>query len=185
MAKRIANHKTVTLTAFADTTNITDSTYPFALQGIASQRTAVSEVYIGGQHASSALALMMLGRDSQVGSGALTKDGNLTDEGLDADITALVSGSVPTVFNKAATNKPQRDTAKNLLNLSLNAFGGIVRWVAYPGEEIYISGATASKGEVSLSAFTGSTASTVIGAHMVFETVSWLIVSFLAFSQLV
>jgi len=171
MAKRIANHKTVTLTATADTTNLVDSSYPFALQGIASQRTAIEEIYMGGQTGASSIQIMVLGRDSQVGSGSLTKDGALTDEGMDADITALVSGSVPTVFNKAATNKPQRDTAKALMNLSFNAFGGVVRWVAAPDEKVYISGATASKGEVSLSAYTGSTASGVIGAHMVFETV--------------
>ena len=171
MAKRIGDHKTVTLTATADTTNLADSTYPFALQGIANQRTLIQEVYIGGQHSSSAIAIMLLGRDSQVASGSLTKDANLTDTGLDANTTALVSGSVPTLFNKAATNKPQRDTAACLLNLSLNAFGGIVRWVAAPGEEVGMFGASASNGEVSLSAFTGSTASTVIGAHMVWETV--------------
>jgi hypothetical protein len=55
-----------------------------------------------------------------------------------------------------------------LLNLSFNAFGGIVRWVAAPGEEISTVGNTQPLGEVSLSAFTGGTAG-LMGAHVVYE----------------
>jgi len=56
-----------------------------------------------------------------------------------------------------------------LLNLSFNAFGGIVRWVAAPEEVIDIVGNTASLGEVSLSAFTGGTTG-LLGAHMIYES---------------
>jgi hypothetical protein len=43
MAVYYASHKTITPTATADTTNLVDSTYPFALQGASStQRTKVS-----------------------------------------------------------------------------------------------------------------------------------------------
>lgn len=170
MAKRSAAHKGVTLTVTADTANLVDSTYPFALQGgSTTQKTAIIEVYIGGQTGSSSIQIMCLARDSQVATGSLTKDTALNDSALDVATAALAAAA--SVFNKAATNKPQRDTALTLLNLSFNAFGGIVRWVAAPGEEIYQYGSTAvSSGETSLSAYTGSTASGVIGAHMIFET---------------
>ena len=46
--------------------------------------------------------------------------------------------------------------------------GGIVRWVAAPGEEPSTIGNTASLGEVSLSAFTGGTAG-LTGAHIIYE----------------
>lgn len=168
MAKRIASHKTITPTATADTTNLVDSTYPFAiLGGTATQRNVISEVQIGGQAGASSPTIMVLARDSQVATGSLTKDTSLNDTAMDGSTAALAAP--PTIFNKAATNKPQRDVAASLLNLSLNAFGGIVRWVAYPGEEIVMIGASASVGETSLSAFTGGTAG-LLGAHMVFES---------------
>lgn len=169
MAKRSASHKTITPTATADATNLVDSTYPFALQGGSStQRTNISEIYLGGQAGASTPTIMGLGRSSQIATGSLTKDTNLLDQALDPATAALAAP--PTVFNLAATNKPQRSTSLGgLLNLSFNAFGGIVRWVAYPGEEISIVGNTASLGEVTLSAFTGGTPG-LLGAHMVFES---------------
>lgn len=168
MAKRSISHKTITPTATADTVDLVDSTYPFALQGGgATQRTNILEVYLGGQAGASSPTFMVLARDSQVATGALTADTTLNDAALDAH-TAALSAAVK-AFNKAATLKPRRDTAAMLLNLSFNAFGGIVRWVAAPGEEISMYGNAASIGETSLSAFTGGTAG-LLGAHMIYET---------------
>ena len=169
MAKRIANNVTMTPTATADATNLVDSQYPMAiLGGAAGQITNIIEVYLGGQAGASTPTFILLSRDSQFATGSLTKDATLSDAAMIQSTTALAS--VPTVFSKAATNKPQRDAAQHLLNLSFNAFGGIVRWVAAPGEEISIVGnATASASEASLSAFTGGTAG-LMGSHMVFET---------------
>jgi hypothetical protein len=169
MAKRIASNINTTLTATADTTNLVDSTYPIAIQGTqTTQQIVLYEVYMGGQSTSSAPTYTLLSFDSQIATGSLTKDATLNDTLLNGGGTALVSGSVPTVFNKAATNKPQRDVAKHLMPLSFNAFGGVVRWLAAPGEEITMVGVTASYGEVSLSAFTGGAG--IISSHIVFET---------------
>lgn len=169
MAKRSVSHKTITPTATADTTNLVDSTYPFALQGASgTQRTNVIELYMGGQAGASSPTFMVLGRDSQIATGSLTSDTNLLDQALDG-ATAALAAPVAT-FNKAATNKPQRSASLGgLLNLSFNAFGGIVRWVAAPGEEISMVGNTASLGELSLSAFTGGTAG-LLGGHAIYET---------------
>lgn len=168
MAKRSASHKSITPTATADATNLVDSTYPLALQGGSStQRNNIHELFLGGQATSSAPTLMVLGRDSQVATGSLTSDTNLLDAALDAATAALAAP--PTVFNKAATNKPQRSTTLGgLLMLSFNAYGGVVRWLAAPGEEISIVGQAASLGEVSLSAFTGGTPG-ALAAHMIYE----------------
>lgn len=169
MAKFSASHKTITPTATADTTNLVDSTYPFALQGASStQRTKVYELYLGGQAGASSPTIMVFGRDSQIATGSLTLDTNLMAAALDPATAALAAPVV--AFNKAATNKPQRSsTLGGLLNLSFNAFGGIVRWVAAPDEEISMIGNTASFGELSLSAFTGGTAG-LLGAHVIYET---------------
>jgi hypothetical protein len=169
MAKRSCSHKTLTPTATADTTNLVDSTYPFAIQGGSStQRTNIIELYLGGQAGASSPTFMVLGRSSQIATGSLTSDTNLLDAPIDAVTAALAAPAV--VFNKAATNKPQRSsTLGGLLSLSFNAFGGIVRWVAAPGCEISMVGNTASLGELTFSAFTGGTAG-LLTAHMIYET---------------
>jgi hypothetical protein len=62
-------------------------------------------------------------------------------------------------------------TTLGLLNLSFNAFGGIVRWAA-PDEHgvLRMLGNTASLGELSLSAYTGGTPG-LMGAHIIYEPI--------------
>jgi|SRR5579872_1575825 len=168
MAKRIVSVTTQTPTATADTTNLVDATYPFLLQGGSStQRTNILEIYLGGQAGSSSPTFMILSRDSTVATGTNSNGTGQTDAALDGATAAL--GAPALTGNSNATTKPQRSSSLHLLNLSFNAFGGIVRWVAAPGEEISVIGNTASLGEVSLSAFTGGTPG-ALGAHMIYET---------------
>lgn len=168
MAKRIVAVTTLTPTATADTTNLVDATYPFLFQGgSGTQRTNILEVYEGGQAGASAPTLMLLSRDSTVATGTNTNGTGQTDASLDAATAALAAPVV--TGNSNATTKPQRSSTLHLLNLSFNAFGGIVRWVAAPGEEISIVGNTASLGEISFSAFTGGTPG-LIGTHAIYET---------------
>lgn len=168
MAKFTVAHKTLTPTATANATNLVDSTYPFAiLGGSSTQRINILEVLVTGQAGSSTPTFMVFGRDSQVATGALTSDATLTAAANDPASAALAAP--PSVFNLAATNKPQRSASLGtLLNLSINAYGGLVRWVPPPGNEIVLLGNTASFGQLSLSAFTGGTPG-LIGAHMVYE----------------
>jgi hypothetical protein len=143
----------------------------FLLQGgvvaaanVPGQRLAISELYLGGEAAStSSPSIMVLARDSTVG--ATVTAGTCRNAALDASSTA--PGTVP-VFGHIATTKPQRSATLHLLHLSFNAYGGIVRWVARPGEEIIVQGGTASLGEVSLSAFTGGTTGQM-SSHCIYE----------------
>lgn len=165
MAKRIVSVTTITPTATADTTNLVDATYPFLLQGgTTTQRANIYEIYLGGQAGSSTPTFMILSRDTTI---AVTNSNGTgqTDAPLDASTAALAA---PALVGNTNTTKPQRSATAHLLNLSFNAFGGIVRWVAAPGEEISVIGNTQPLGEVSLSAFTGGTAG-AMGAHMIYE----------------
>ena len=167
MAKRSLSVNTLTPTVFADTTNMTDSTYFGVVQGgSATQRNVISEVMLTGQAAASAPMIILLARDSQVGTGANTYTAGTMDAALDPATAALAAP--PLTGDKWATNKPQRSSSLHLLNLSFNAFGGIVRWLAAPGEEIGVIGNTASLGEVSLSCFTGGTPG-LMGSHLIYE----------------
>jgi hypothetical protein len=165
MAKRALGLTTFTPTATADTTNLVDATYFGIIQGGSStQRINILEVFMGGQAGSSTPTFMLLSRDSTVAATVSLGTGQ-TDAALDAATAALAAA--PVVGN-TATTKPQRSSTLHLLNLSFNAFGGIVRWVAAPGEEICTVGNTASLGEVSLSAFTGGTPG-LMGGHVIYE----------------
>lgn len=164
MAKRSAVVNTVTLTGYADAASIADNTYCAAfVGGSATQRTNFLEVYVGGQSSSSAVSIMILGRDSTAAATAGAGTG-YSDSPLDASTAALAA---PMLSQNAWTTKPQRGST-HLLNLTFNAFGGIVRWVAAPGEEISQITATQPLGCTDLSAFTGSPG--IVGAHVIYET---------------
>lgn len=165
MAKWSFKVSTFTPVAVADTTNFTDAGYMGLQGGSSTQRVDVSEVYMGGQATSSAPCLMLVSRDSTVG-GTLTalSTGN-SAAALDPATAALAA---PVAAFVASTTKPQRSATLGLLNLSFNAFGGIVRWVAPPGGELKMLGNTASLGEISLSHYTGGTPG-LMGAHIIYE----------------
>lgn len=162
MARYSLSFEGVTLTAVADTANFTDSTYPFFLQGgNSTMRLNVSEVYVGGESAASAITKLKLARDSTVAATGISGGRNANLDG---------AGTAPgtlAVFGNVSTTKPQRSSTLHLLALSFNAFGGVIRWVARQGEEISTVGNTASLGEASLSAFTAGTG--IVSGHCIYE----------------
>lgn len=155
----------VTPTATADTTNLANTTYLGILQGgNATMRLNLAEIYMGGEAAAaSSPSLMVLARDSTVGATVVA--GSTRSALLDASGTAPATTAVS---GNSATTLPQRSATLHLLHLSFNAYGGIVRWVARPGEEPSVVGNTASLGEVSLSAFTGGTTG-AMSSHILYE----------------
>jgi hypothetical protein len=164
MAKRIVSITTCTLTAVADATNMADTTYPFIVQGgSTTQRIDILEIYLGGQSTSSALTEMLWSRDSTVAVTNSYGAGQM-DAAMDASTAALAA---PPLTGNTNTTKPQRSATLHLMNLSFNAFGGVVRWVAAPGEQPNVLGNTASLGESSLSLFTGGAG--VVGSHLIYE----------------
>lgn len=165
MAKFSYSFTTFTPTATADAaTVLANGTYMAVQGGNATQRLTFLEVYLGGQAGASSPTFMLLSRDSTVGV-TLSSTSGAMQAAMDGTHSVL---SVVPIGYTIATTPPQRSTTLHLLNLSYNAFGGIVRWVAAPGEEPSTIGNTASLGELSLSAFTGGTAG-LTGAHIIYE----------------
>lgn len=149
--------------AVADTTNMTDGGHQTIQGGSSTQRGETREVYIGGQAGASSPTFFVFGRNSTVGA-------TLTALRLAAIDPSATTASLPTNYG-ASTTKPQRSaTLGMLLTLSMNAFGGVVRWVNGPDELISYLGNTASLGELSLNAFTGGTPG-LVGTHIVIEVV--------------
>src|SRR5207253_235744 len=156
-----------TPTATADTTALATNTYAALGGGTSTQRLECIEFYIAGVAGASSPTFLMFARDSTVGTSVTALAAPAFQGPLDAVGQALVA--TPSSFVSAG-GPPQRSAVTTLarLNLALNAFGGIVRWVAAPGEEFSIVGNTASLGEASLSAFTGGTVG-LINHHIIYE----------------
>jgi len=163
MARWGAAIPTWTPVAVADTVAMTDGGHHTIQGGSTTQRAELREAYLGGQAGASSPTIMVLGRTSTVGA-------TLTASRLAAlDPSTAPLGAPPTSY-AASTTKPQRSaTLGMLLNLSFNAFGGIVRWYMGPDEIISLLGNAASLGELSLNAFTGGTPG-LLGSNLVLET---------------
>lgn len=163
MAKRSFANWSWTPTAVANAASQTANGACFLQGAGATQRFLISELYMGGLAAASTPSQMMLARDSTVAATAIALGTNGSDAPLDIQST---SAAQTTGFT--ATTMPQRSATLQLLNLGFNAFGGLVRWVAYPTEEISVYGLSANIGEVSLSANTGGTPGLMM-SHVIYE----------------
>lgn len=151
--------------AIADATNMTDNKH-LNIQTIANNYVRIIEVYEGGEATSSNANVMRLGRCSTLGA-TLSFTAN---KGFGPVVMNVLT--VATVSHKAydtSTTKSQMSaTAGHLLDLSFNAFGGIVRWVAAPEEEIWLFGTATTNSEAALAGFTG-TATGIMSAHIIAE----------------
>lgn len=161
MAKWSGSQSNFTPVAVADATNFTSAGFLALQGGSTTQRVNVLEVYMGGLASASAPAQMCVARDSTIG---LTLSGGF-NAALDPSTAALAA---PVVAYSTASTKPQRSATLQLLQLGFNAFGGVVRWLAAPGEEIGMLGNTASLGELSLSHLATGTPG-LMSAHFIFE----------------
>lgn len=169
MARRSINNPTFTPTATADGSSLPASSFAFYLQGgSTTQQIKVHEISLLGQApSSSSPSIMLLARDSQVAASSTTfTSAGCTDAALDPATAALAA---PPVSGNSSGTAAQRSSTLKMLNLSLNAFGGINFWRANKWDECpTILGNTASFGEMSLSAYTGGTTG-LMGAHLIYE----------------
>lgn len=166
MTLRVTSVTSLTPTATANATDLVDATYPFLLQGATStQKNFIHEVMFTGLAAASAPTIMVLGLDSVV---AVTNSLGATQDdcALDSSVAVLAA---PALVGNTNTTKPRRGAGLHLMNLSFNAFGGSIRYVAAPRMSPAIYGNSPNNGEISVSAFTGGTPG-LMGAHMIYET---------------
>lgn len=164
MARWIAVRTNWTPVAVADTTNMTAAGFMALKGGSATQRINILEVYQAGLASASAPAQMQLAYDSTVFSGATSNAVKQTP--LDPASAALAAP--PLTQDVGSTTLPQRSSTLYLMPLAFNAFGGIVRWVAAPGEEVGVLGNAASVGEISLSHLSTGTPG-LMSSHFIFE----------------
>jgi hypothetical protein len=165
MARYSAAWSQITAAAVNDTVAFTAGQLPgFLRSGAATQQLKINEVYIGGLEASASNATeMILARTSTISVGALSVGTNAL-----LDFNATAPGTTASFGSTAATTFGQRSSTLYLLNLALNAYGGIARWQARVGEEISCYGNTATGGEVCLSSKLGTGKTS---GHILYEVV--------------
>ena len=145
MAKHSFQVPSYSPTATSDGTQYTVLTF----QGIeavnATAYAEVLEVYVGGQATASAVNLMVFARN---GTTVTNASPLLYTTGVDGYLRSYGQGSNTVTTYVAAGTPPNRTTAvtQARLALTMNAFGGIVRWVAAPGEEWGILGNATANG---------------------------------------
>lgn len=185
MSLRTFAATTLTLNGVGDTSNFTANQY-LALQGktagstTAGARWRVEEIYLGGQSSASTVANPVLARDSTVGATLTALAAPFTDLPFDPMIQQTITNTVQSFTT--ATTQPQRSAQGYLLVLSLNTFGGVVRWVTSPNEGgiwgfgtaafTYSAGGVGTgAGEMSLSMKNdaGIAATAVMGGHIIYE----------------
>ena len=136
--------------------SLANSSYQ-ALAAAAASTDRVVEVFIGGEATSSTVNRMALRRCS-----AQT---NTPTNVVPAALNPLSQASAAQ-GHVLATTGPTIASTGHLLNLAMNAFGGIIRWVAAPGEEIWITTATQPNSTVVLDSISGIG---TVSSHIVFE----------------
>lgn len=168
MAKRaFAANNWTTGTGTADNAQVTTSQYQ-SLAVAASQLAQVQEIYIGGTATASAVQNMQFRRTGTAGTGGASALASPNSDGPLNTFAAAIT-TAPTAAVAYVTNQPipSNTTTFARLNLAMNSFGGIVRWVAAPGEEWWLIGAGANQ-DTTLSNNTGSGSSTV-SSHIIYE----------------
>ena len=130
----------------------------------------IGKVLLEGQASSSAVTATCLARSSTL---AITPTAlALPNSDGPANIAATALSNAPVPFVAAAT-APNRSPAVGIprLNLTFNAFGGIIQWQTNPGSEeewVAVGNATTSNSETVLSSANVGAAG-LIGANIFYE----------------
>jgi hypothetical protein len=167
MAKRIFQNINFTPTATADSVALANATYMAIKGGSGTQLINCLEFYIAGMATSSAPTGMSFARSTIIAT-TPTALATPASDGPNHPSTAPLAAP-PVTFTAAATGGLRSNTTTDAhLMLGLNAFGGIVRYNAAPGQEFSILGNTATLGEAYLSSENVGTAG-LVNAHIVYE----------------
>ena len=169
MAKRsFAANAWTTGTGTADNAQVTSGSYQSLDPGSASQMLQVVEIYVGGLSTASAVQNLQFRRTGTAGTGGASALASPNSDGPLNTFAAAIT-TVPVAAVAYVTNQPipTNTTTYSRLNLAMNAFGGIVRWVAAPGEEYWMVG-TGANVAATLSNNTGSGTGTV-SSHIIYE----------------
>lgn len=119
----------------------------------------VGEVSIGGESTASTVNRMAVRRST---SNLTTPTAQTPSKAASTSPAAYTDGST------TATGEPTTAAAPAIWTYALNTFGGVIRWVAAPGQQLLIQGATAGNNEITLESSSGTG---LISCQMLFEEI--------------
>lgn len=126
---------------------LANNSYQAVRGGAATALARVTDVYIGGQATTSTVNQMALRR--------LSTNATTPADEVPGPLNIYSPAAVSQGYVTAATGPTIASTA-HLLDAALNTFGGIMRWVPPPGEEIYFGTTTAPNAQVCLDSISGT-----------------------------
>lgn len=117
----------------------------------------IFEVFVGGEASSSTVARLVANRPSASPTGAAT---NVVPEKIDP-------ASVAAAFTNASTYATTQSTlsTNDILTISFNAFGGVVRWIPAPDGEIIVG----TQGAIAYLSFRSRSGTPSVGGHFLVE----------------
>jgi hypothetical protein len=126
---------------------------------------AVQEIYIGGEAPSSTVNELVVNRPTTAGTYTNTQTPALLNPYSAAATGWTARGAISGTVT--ASTEPVHSTG-DVLNLTFNAYGGVVRWVAPPGAEIVtIGNVSSAQGELCL--LTSRNGTGVVSGHVIVE----------------
>lgn len=169
MSKRIFQVSSFTPTQQADGV-LAAGSYAALKPGSSTDILKIGKVLLQGQASSSAVTATCLARSSTLGITPTALA--LPNSDGPANIAATAPGTAPVAYVAAAT-APNRSPAVGIarLNLTFNAFGGIIQWQTNPGSEeewVAVGNATTSNSETVLSSANVGAAG-LIGSDIFYE----------------
>lgn len=169
MSKRIFQVSSFTPTAQADGV-LAAGSYAALKPGSSTDIMKIGKVLLQGQASSSAVTATCLARSSTLGATPTALA--LPNSDGPANIAATAPSAAPVAY-VAATTAPTRAAAVGVarLNLTFNAFGGIIQWQTNPGSEeewVAVGNATTSNSETVLSSANVGAAG-LIGSDIFYE----------------
>lgn len=169
MSKRLFQVSSFTPTAQADGV-LAAGSFAALKPGASTDIMKIGKVLLEGQASSSAVTATCLARSSTLGATPTALALPNSDGFVNIAAAAMTSAPVAYV---AATTAPTRSPAVSVarLNLTFNAFGGIIQWQTNPGSEeewVAVGNATTSNSETVLSSANTGTAG-AIGSNIFYE----------------
>jgi len=170
MAKRLFQTSNWTPALTADAATLANASYMAVKGGTTTQYLDFLEFSISGMAGASSPTPLTFARSSTLAVGPSALAAPASDGPANPFTAAL--GTAPVSFTAVATTGGQRSgaTTDAKLQLGINAFGGILRWSAAPGQQFssYGNAVTSPAGESYLSAQNYGTAG-LIQASIIYE----------------
>lgn len=169
MSKRIFQVSSFTPTQQADGA-LTAGTWAALRPGSSTDILKIGKMLLQGQASSSAVTATMLARSSVIAATPTALALPNSDGPVNIAATAVSTAPVAAVASGTAPTRAAAVTVARL-NLSFNAFGGIIQWQTNPGSEeewVAVGNATTSNSETLLSSANVGAAG-LIGADWFYE----------------